>query len=228
MYNSVLTTDKFYWWTLSLNSSSRATFDFLGEPWDGFVLPPDFFNKYSASDLRRKAFLFGQQYDKSGNAIVIDGEPFIYTPTIGNYRARKKWEGARGVKYEYQPNLQYAAFDMENDFALLRYADVLYMKLESLWRLGRTGEFIGDTQLKKIRTRAGLPAYGLGDITEQELLDEFGREFAWEGRRKSDLVRFGKYGTAWYSKPADNSNLKLFPIPQAVLNTNPKLNQNPL
>jgi starch-binding outer membrane protein, SusD/RagB family len=49
---------------------------------------------------------------------------FEYTPTIENYRARKKWEGARCCKYEYQKDLEYYVTDMENDFVLFRFADV--------------------------------------------------------------------------------------------------------
>lgn len=224
---SVLTHDHLYWWTLTLNSASRATFNFIGEPWDGFVLEPDFFEKYADEDIRRNAFLYGQQYDKAGNAIVVDGEPFIYTPIIANYDSRKKWEGARCAKYEYQEGLKYYDNDMENDFVLFRYADVLYMKLEALMRLGRTGEFIGDAQLQKIRTRAGLTPYAVGDITPEELLDERGREFAWEGHRRTDQIRFGVWGTTWTNKPVSGPNKKLFPIPETVLSANPNLVQNP-
>lgn len=225
---SVLTKDHLYWWTLTLNAASRATFNFIGDPWDGFVLEPDFFLKYDANDIRRNAFLYGQQYDKSGAPIVINGESFIYTPTIANYDARKKWEGARCAKYEYQENLQYYDNDMENDFVLFRYADVLYMKLEALWKLGRTGEFIGNAQLQKIRTRAGLNAYNVGDITATELLNERGREFAWEGHRRNDQIRFGVWGTTWTNKPVSSVKAKLFPIPNTILSANPNLTQNPL
>lgn len=227
VYNSILTNDHLYWWTLTLNSASRATYDFLGEPWDGFVAEPPFFAKYDVNDVRRKSFLVGQQYDKSGAPIVIEGENFIYTSTIGDYRARKKWEGARCAKYEYQPGLQYYENDMENDFVLFRYADVLYTKLEALWRLNRAGEFIGDADLQKIRTRAGMPPYTVGDLTASELLDEFGREFAWEGRRRNDQIRFGTWGDAWWNKPASAAKAKLFPIPQTALNANPTLAPNP-
>ncbi|WP_225035272.1 RagB/SusD family nutrient uptake outer membrane protein [Winogradskyella sp. SM1960] len=225
-FHPSLTGDGFYWGYLTLNPSSKATFDMIADPWDGFVVQPDFFAKYSENDLRRNSFLFGQQYDTGGNPIVEGGEPFIYTPTIADYNARGKWEGARIAKYEYQEDITYGA-DMENDFVLFRYADVLYMKLEALYRLGRAGEFIGDPELNKIRTRAGLLPYDIGDLSDSELLDEFGREFAWEGRRRQDLIRFGVYGNAWWEKPQSGPNKKLFPIPLTALNTNPNLTQNP-
>jgi len=226
-FHPQLTDEHFYWSHLTLNSASRPTFNMTGVPWDGFVLPSDFFNTYAANDIRRNSFLFGQQYDINGNPIIINGEPFIYTTTIADYNAREEWEGARCAKYEYQEELSYDVTDMENDFVLFRYADVLYTKLEALHRLGRAGEFIDDADLQKIRTRAGLAPYTLGDLTDQELLDELGREFAWEGHRRQDQIRFGVWGNPWWNKPASGSNAKLFPIPQTALNTNPNLIQNP-
>ena len=224
--HSIYTKDNFYWYTLTLNDASRATFDFIGAMWDEFVIEPGFLDKFDNNDFRKNAFLFGQQKDKNGNNIVIDGEPFIYTTTIDNYMARKKWEGARIAKYEYQPNLEYYVNDMENDFVIFRYADVLYTKFEALYRLGRAGEMIGDPQFQKIRTRAGLTPYALGDITDTELLNELAREFAVEGHRRQDMIRFGVWGNPWWNKPASSPDMKLFPIPTTVLNANPNLTQN--
>lgn len=228
--HSVYTKDRLYWYTLTLNDASRATFGFKGEMWDGFVLEPEFFNKYADNDIRRNSFLFGQQYDMNGNPIYFiengDTTWFEYTPTIANYKARKRWEGARCCKYEYQKDLEYYVTDMENDFVLFRYADVLYTRFEALYRLGRAGEMINDPELQMIRTRAGLEPYQAGDLNDQELLDEFGREFAWEGRRRQDQIRFGVWGTTWWNKPASGVQAKLFPIPQTALSANSKLVQN--
>lgn len=228
--HTVYTKDRMYWYTLTLNDASRATFNFKGEMWDGFVLEPPFFNKYAENDVRRNSFLFGQQYDKAGNPIYFieqgDTAWFAYTPTIGNYKARGRWEGARCCKYEYQENLEYYVNDMENDFVLFRYADLIYTRFEALWRLGRAGEMINDAHLMKIRTRAGLEPYNVSQLSAEELLDEFGREFAWEGRRRQDQIRFGVWGNTWWNKPASDANARLFPIPQTALSANPKLKQN--
>ncbi|MCP9750968.1 RagB/SusD family nutrient uptake outer membrane protein [Ferruginibacter sp. HRS2-29] len=229
--DAIFTRDRFYWQQLTLNDASRATFDFVGQMWDEFVVEPGFLDKYSANDIRKKSFLFGQQYDKQGNPIsFVEGGvtvPFIYTTTISDYMSRKRWEGARGAKYEYQPKLEYYVTEMSNDFVLFRYADVLYTKFEALWRLGRAGEMIGNPELQKIRTRAGLAPYTVADINATELLNEFAREFAWEGRRRQDQIRFGVWGDTWWNKPTSAPSKKLFPIPQVVLNANPNLQQNP-
>jgi starch-binding outer membrane protein, SusD/RagB family len=226
--HSIFTKDRFYWYTLTLNDASRATFGFKGQMWDEFILEPGYLDKYADNDLRRKSFLYGQQKDMNGNDIIIDGEPFIYTTTVGNYMARKKWEGARCAKYEYQESLEYYVTDMENDFVLFRYSDVLYTKLEALWRMGRAGEMLNDADLQKIRTRAGLEPLTAADLTDSGFLDELGREFAWEGHRRQDQIRFGTWGNSWWNKPSSGPNAKLFPIPQTVLSTNSNLIQNPL
>ncbi|RBL90022.1 hypothetical protein DF182_26475 [Chitinophaga flava] len=64
-------------------------------------------------------------------------------------------------------------------------------------------------------------------LTLDDLLAERGREFIWEGCRRQDLVRFGKWNSAWQFHPADPDFRKLFPIPQAQLDANPNLEQNP-
>ena len=62
-----------------------------------------------------------------------------------------------------------------------------------------------------------------------EMLDEWGREFLAEGRRRTDLIRFGKFSTGrwWDKNPDADSHYELFPLALQVLNTNSNLKQNP-
>jgi hypothetical protein len=48
----------------------------------------------------------------------------------------------------------------------------------------------------------------------------------WEGWRRNDLVRFGKYLAAWQEKAASGPERLLFPIPNEQLSVNPNLTQN--
>ena len=70
---------------------------------------------------------------------------------------------------------------------------------------------------------------GNASLTEQELLDEWGREFFAESRRRTDLVRFGKFNSeAWWDKNVDaDSHTAIFPIPRKAIDTNHNLVQNP-
>jgi hypothetical protein len=50
----------------------------------------------------------------------------------------------------------------------------------------------------------------------------------WEGYRRQDLIRFGKFLEAWQEKTADNGTANLlFPIPSNQLAVNANLTQNP-
>ena len=61
-----------------------------------------------------------------------------------------------------------------------------------------------------------------------ELLNERGREFAYEMFRREDLIRFGKFEDAWWDKDQDaDKHYEIFPIPQIVITANPALKQNP-
>ncbi len=70
---------------------------------------------------------------------------------------------------------------------------------------------------------------GKAQLDEKEMLDEWGREFFAESRRRIDLIRFGKFstGTWWDKTPDADRHYEIFPIMRPILNSNPKLVQNP-
>lgn len=64
-------------------------------------------------------------------------------------------------------------------------------------------------------------------LTDAEFLDELGREFIGERRRRIDLIRWNKFGEAWWNKGKDATDKEYtyFPIPQNQLNASPILKQ---
>ena len=62
-----------------------------------------------------------------------------------------------------------------------------------------------------------------------EMLDEWGREFLAESRRRIDLIRFGKFNTGiwWDKQPDADDHTKIYPVPSEQIRTNPALVQNP-
>jgi len=48
-----------------------------------------------------------------------------------------------------------------------------------------------------------------------------------EGTRRSDLIRFGKFNSAWWEKQASAAFRNKFPIPLNQIQANPNLKQNP-
>ncbi|NNV53826.1 RagB/SusD family nutrient uptake outer membrane protein [Limnovirga soli] len=206
--------------------------------WNGFTTLSDFYNKFDANDTRRSesyagvtnvsgikpGFLIGQQYDQNGTALKDrGGNPLSFTPEVKNIETGTNLEvtGIRVIKYP----IDYVSGDnANNDYVYYRYADVLLMKAEALLRSGGNA---GDALalVNQVRTRSGAAA--LGSVSVDQLLDERGREFYWEGMRKQDLIRFGKFLQPWQEKPSDDPKYLWFPIPNQQLSANPNLVQNP-
>ena len=73
--------------------------------------------------------------------------------------------------------------------------------------------------------------------TLEQICDEWAREFYFEGRRRMDLIRFGKfagqsdYNWDWKGGSMNGTSFpeyrNLYPIPANDLNANPNLKQNP-
>lgn len=128
--------------------------------------------------------------------------------------------GARLLKYEVE-KFGVNKF-CENDFVLFRYADVLYMQYEAALRAGDNAtcaKLLAEPEFQKIRTRVGCQPYTSLDL--DELLDERGREFAWEMLRRRDLIRFNKFTKGgWLFKPVEADNHRdWFPIPRKMIET---------
>ena len=84
-------------------------------------------------------------------------------------------------------------------------------------------EVVGLVNKVRIRAKAGE----ITTITLDGILEERGRELAWEGWRRNDLIRFGKYQGAWGFKAGnEGASRDIFPIPATELVLNKNLKQN--
>ncbi len=127
----------------------------------------------------------------------------------------------------------------DTDFPMFRLTDAYLMYAEAVLRGGGGNLGTALDYINQLRRRA----YGddSGNITQNELtldfiLDERGRELYWEGHRRTDLIRFGKFTGGEYVWPwkgnvaqgtATDSKFDIFPIPDSDVNANPNLVQNP-
>lgn len=164
-----------------------------------------------------------------GKIVYLDnGKPLIYSPLeVAIDLTGSKYEktgGARMSKYEIDRTAYADGKLQNNDIVLFRYADVILMKAEAKVRNGEDGS----TELNMIRSRAKMPdrTASLSNILNERLL-----EFTWEGWRRQDLIRFGKFCQAYDLRPQltneSNGYTTVFPIPQTVLDLNGNLKQNP-
>lgn len=125
---------------------------------------------------------------------------------------------------------------VDTDFFLMRVAEAYLTYAEATCRAnGGSITSAGKSAIDAIRSRANADiknTYSLNDI-----LDEWSREFFYEGRRRIDLIRYGRFGGTsdykWQWKGGTqagtnfSSNLNIFAIPDTDLNTNSNLVQNP-
>ena len=237
--------NSFVLFVLTLDGYLAATYD-IPKAWDGFVGQPDFLASYESGDTRKPAtWLYGPQKDKSGKLLhvvkkdrkteeIIEEFDYIIDETMDGvvygHNKSNTVKGARLGKWEFQTDglLESDQTSMENDFHIFRYADVILMYVEALMRQGKEDIAAEVTEFQQIRTRAGLPVMSAADITPDNLLLERQHELALEGWARQDLIRFGKYLTPWWGKPAGEDYMKLLPIPDPKMASNPNLKpQNP-
>jgi hypothetical protein len=212
-----------------LHYAQQSAFQLPSNPWNGFCSYADFYNKFSTGDTRKAMWLEGPQRGPDGQVIVyqdaVDGQQreLNYTPEISALTRALQNQGVRPAKFQIQVNNN--VNDQDNDFPLFRYADVLLMKAEALVRLGRAGEAL--PLVNQVRSRANLPNLTAAQMTLTELLNERGRELAFEGWRRSDQIRFGTFNQPWQFKTTTDPKYNIFPIPAQQLSANSELDQNP-
>ncbi|MEO9003951.1 MAG: RagB/SusD family nutrient uptake outer membrane protein [Ginsengibacter sp.] len=170
---------------------------------------------------------------------VATGLDLIFTPdldTISSPAASFRMAGVRSIKYFPAPgNLG----NQSNDIVLFRYADILLMKAECEVRLNQN---LPDALalVNQIRERAysGNISHDwtIADVTLDHILNERGRELAWEMRRRQDLIRYEVASSKPYFSAAripdknedpSDGHLLIFPIPAQQISANSNLKQNP-
>lgn len=231
------------------NMSRALGYDFSG--WNAFVVIPTAFDAYQDNDLRKKEwFLFGPQYDiDSGEPILgteeYNGEPLVYVNSIrresegdftseGSMAEGEENSGARFNKYK-AGRLDEDNYH-ENHYMIYRLSEIYLNKAEAIMRKNggvATQEAVDlvNAVRKRAFTEEDWPAeqYTTATLTMDELLEERGRELIFEGKRRTDLIRFGAYVTKswWDHEPSNDPSKELYPIPHTQLAANPNLIQNP-
>lgn len=223
---------------MSLHYESQKTFNLVDQPWNGYTSLEEFYDSYDDSDDRKKSILVGPQFSASGQRLLDtgaegadpDGQPLTFTKQLNELTPNAlRQAGGRVGKWQYKNG---ARNTLDNDFPIYRYAEVLMMKAEALWRKGQNATALA--LVNQVRGRAFAPAQdlsALGSLADvypgPALLQELGREFFAEAKRRQDLIRFGKYNAAWWEKSASDPRYNIFPIPAPQIIANPALTQNP-
>jgi hypothetical protein len=198
----------------------------------------------------RPGFLIGQQHDQNGVALKDrKGNALAFDPIIAStmIETGNNLE-VTGIRVDkYYPDFTnagglYYSSNPGNSLMFIRYAEVVLNVAEAMMRQATPDNAGALVLVNKLRTARGAatlatlplnpttPPVGGSSVVDDPncLLAERGRELYWESQRRTDLIRFGMFLTAWQYKPADNGTTRLlFPVPNQALGVNPNLAQNP-
>ncbi|MEZ4810702.1 MAG: RagB/SusD family nutrient uptake outer membrane protein [Allomuricauda sp.] len=215
---------------------------FISGAWGRLTVSVDFYNSFETTDTRRNLIANGFE---SGGMETEGGLPVYYAaPGTPEYDALaadptvvlKDLDSDSPVSFKYLGgNDRYAYAD--SDFAyigfnypVLRYADILLTRAEALNETGDTGGAM--SLVNEVRSRSNAtPLSGLGQAELRDaILEERGKEFFMEGKRRMDLIRSGKYIDLWKANleskyPGENfgylnEGKTYFPIPQKEIDAN--------
>ena len=212
--------------------------------------------KNLSNGRREGMFIFGKiQYtDDNGNTQYLKDHHDQYTldlrDAVGKFGGTdgSKWldkaasrledgddnSGWMFAKYPlYSDNEEDQQF--EADYCEVRLPEIIYSLAECKLRKGDTS---GAAKLLNSVRKRNYPSSdwstvlyapeGAATLDMKEMLAEWGREFFAEGRRRIDLIRFGKFGNAWWDMDADADNhTEIFPFHTETLNTHTGMKQNP-
>ena len=214
---------------------------------NGVVVIPSAYDAYSDKDLRKSTwFLIGPQFQAADPTKPVLGteeyrdKQLVFVKEIRRASENKTsstmidGEENSGARFnKYRPGRQTDAKYWSNDWILYRLTDIYFNKAEALMQKnGGTAtpealQLINDVR-KRAFAAADFVPYTATTLTTAELLAERGREFVFEGKRRTDMIRLKGFitGTWWDHKPSDPTKT-LFPIPQRQLAANPNLKQNP-
>ena len=217
----------------NMNASSLG----INDGWSGLTAPKEFVNKFEVSarngnneptawkDKRAMFYTDGQTYE---NTDLKDFTKSGYAITkFKNITST----GAAGK----DPEKKFP----DTDLPLIRLAEVYLTYAEAVLRGGTGGDratALG--YINQLRSRAyGNASGNIADsnLTLDFILDERARELYWEGLRRTDLIRYGKFtggSYLWSFKGGAASGVavpdyrNLYPIPQDARTANENLTQN--
>lgn len=192
--------------------------------WAGIRTTAAFVDKFAANttDTRGQFYTDGQSKEIKNIGVFTDG-----------YAIQK----FRNVDVNGVQGSDKGGNFSDSDFPIFRLADAYLMYAECAVRPGAGADVAkATTYVNALRTRAKAATVSQGDLNLNFVLDERAKELHWEGHRRTDLIRFGKFSGGAYLWPWKGGSAggsptqafrDLFPIPATALASNNKLQQNP-
>lgn len=208
-------------WLAHVISSEYPTKNPNIQKWGGYRVLWNFYHTFDSADKRLEVLV--------GDFVAEDGTHYN-EENPGSVLIK----GAMPVKYGEDPDA--TGEESQVDWIVYRYADVLTLLAEAIVREGNTVTPEAVELLNMVHTRAGLPAYTMADFAGADafleaVLTERGHELWFEGVRRSDLIRYGRYieyARKYKQSPTAQDYMTLMPLPQSVIDESKgKIIQNP-
>lgn len=204
--------------------SAVRTFGF-----DEGVCIPD--NRFYYNFYHDDVAVNGQLVRDEDGVTALHYRPLAVTKFDLSGEKYEKTAGARILKYEFDFNSRDDGRLMNNDIVLFRFADMILMYAEACYRLGDKESAVA--AINKVYSRSNYPETwpSYTEVNDDILLRERLMEFMWEGWRRNDLIRFGRFNKPYdlktdASHEADGHTI-VFPIPADLLVMHPDWKQNP-
>ncbi len=203
----------------SVGGSMNASASGVNGGWGGLRTRPELVAKF-AGDSRGMFYTSGQNLS-IGN--------------VGNFTDGYAIQKFKNIKSTGGQGSDASGTFVDIDFPLFRLGDAYLMYAELAAR-GQGSTSQAATYVNTLRTRAGSASITAADINLNFVLDERARELYWEGHRRQDLIRFGKFSGGTYNwqwkgnvqaGTSIDAKYNLFPIPANAIGSNPTLQQNP-
>ena len=208
--------------------------------WNGFATLSDFYATFEPGDKRLGVAPGSPGLPASGQDFAGIGLGILRGPQVMDNMA-PLIDTRTGVQLNFSPDVPLSGAATNkgyrvmkyhpayyDKYVLLRYAEVYLNMVEAKVR-GGSDPSSPTTALADINVLRSLRgATPLVAVTLTDVINERGRELYWEGIRRMDLIRFGKFNDPWAEKGSNTDAFRvLFTIPQLAVDTNPNLKQNP-
>ncbi len=192
---------------------------FSAAAWGSSFAYDSFYESYNDDD-DRKGLMQTSFTNASGQVFNQENDPNLLDRVIINKFADPKAIGGRN----------------ENNFPILRYADVLLIYAEASAQASGGPTIASYNAINEVRNRASLenltPGLGLQAFVDA-VLQERSWELAFEADRWYDLTRTNTFlevsnvTNSWFPNRPVQSRHEKFPIPENEVISNPNLEQNP-
>ena len=205
--------------------------------WAGIRIPYEFVQKYFSvkdADYGEGSY---ECDDARGRMFYIKGREESMDGAL--YQFTNGWSCLKfnNVPHDTEPLYWYAEAATKAysdiDYPLIRLGEIYLIYAEACFRLNDRDEAL--PYLQELSERAGVEGPA-ASYTENYLIEERARELYWEGHRRTDLIRFGKFHSGdflWPYKGGESFGgqsferyKNLFALPLTDLAANPTLKQN--